>query len=104
MHGAALAEVLPTRSPAVSAADPPPPVSVVICAYSEDRWDLLVKAISSTRRQSVPPLETIVVVDHNPALLARIRRELPGVVAVESTGAPGLAGARNSGVEVASGS
>jgi GT2 family glycosyltransferase len=104
MHGAALAEVLPSRSPAVLAADARPPASVVICAYSEDRWELLVEAIHSAQRQSVPPLETIVVVDHNPALLARIRRELPGVVAVESSGAPGLAGARNTGVAAASGS
>jgi glucosyl-dolichyl phosphate glucuronosyltransferase len=77
-------------------------VSVVICAYSFDRWDDLAAAVESVQAQEPPPLETIVVVDHNDALLERAQREL-GVTAIPSTGTPGLSHARNTGIEVASG-
>ncbi len=53
-------------------------ISVVICAYSEDRWDDLVAAIDSIQRQRTPPRETIVAVDHNPALLGGGRAEMAG--------------------------
>ena len=79
-----------------------PSVSVVICAYSLDRWDDLAAAVASVRAQTPPPLETIVVVDHNDALLERARRELEAVV-VPSTGRPGLSPARNAGIAAAHG-
>ena len=74
-------------------------VSVVICCYTEQRWDDLVGAIESVRRQTTPPLETVLVVDHNPALLERIGAEMDSVLVVASRGRQGLAGARNTGVE-----
>jgi GT2 family glycosyltransferase len=77
--------------------------SVVICAYSDDRWLDLERAVVSVEAQTRPALETVVVVDHNPALLARARSELPGVHSVSNRGERGLSGARNSGVEVARG-
>lgn len=79
-------------------------ISVVICAWTEDRWDDLVAAVRSVARQYLEPREVIVVVDHHPALLRRVRDALPCVVAIENTRAPGAAGARNSGVAVARGS
>ncbi len=82
----------------------PASISVILCTYSEGRWDDLVAARESVRRQSVRPLETVVVVDHNPELLARVRRELPDVVAVSNSEERGLSGARNSGVAAARGS
>ena len=72
--------------------------SVVIAAFSSDRWDYLRDAVSSVAAQSKPALETIVVIDHNPDLLARARRELPGAVVIPNTGARGASGARNTGV------
>lgn len=75
----------------------------MICAYSDDRWGDLAEAVASVLGQSHPPAETIVVIDHNPALLERVRRELTGVRAVENVERKGLSGARNSGVAVASG-
>jgi GT2 family glycosyltransferase len=78
-------------------------ISVVICAYTGERWAELVEAVDSVRGQTLPALEVIVVVDHNPGLLARARRELPGVVAVENREARGLSGARNSGIAAACG-
>jgi glucosyl-dolichyl phosphate glucuronosyltransferase len=77
--------------------------SVILCAYTEARWDDLVAAVESVRRQTLPPQEIIVVVDHNDQLLARVRSQLPGVVAVANGEARGLSGARNSGVAVAQG-
>ncbi len=51
--------------------------SVVICAYTEDRWALLVKSLESVLNQKRDPLEVIVCIDHNDALLERCRREWP---------------------------
>jgi GT2 family glycosyltransferase len=76
----------------------PPTVSVVICSYSDERWHHLVEAVRSVRAQTTPALELIVAVDHNGALLDRVRRELPDVVAVENREQRGLSGARNSGL------
>lgn len=79
-------------------------ISVVIAAYTEERWDTLVAAVQSLRLQIVPPLETIVVIDNNPTLLTRARDYMPDVVVVENGEARGAAGARNSGVSIARGS
>jgi GT2 family glycosyltransferase len=78
-------------------------ISVIICAYTEERWHELVAAVESLHAQSKRPCEIIVVVDHNPHLLERVRAELPGIVAVENSEAQGLSGARNSGIAVARG-
>ena len=76
-------------------------VSVVICAYTEDRWSDLSAAIKSAKGQSVVPAETILVVDHCEALFKRARRHLRNVRVIESVGAPGLSAARNTGIEAA---
>lgn len=80
-----------------------PSVSVVICAYTEARWDDIVAAVRSVQAQEPAVLETVLVIDHNPALHARAAREIPGVVLVENAEARGLSGARNSGVAAARG-
>ena len=77
--------------------------SVVVCAYTEKRWDDLVAAVGSLAAQTVTPHEVIVVVDHNPGLLARVAAELPQVLSVENAGRQGLSDARNSGLAVATG-
>jgi glucosyl-dolichyl phosphate glucuronosyltransferase len=81
-----------------------PRISVVVCAYTQERWSELLAAISSLRHQRHPPAEVIVVVDHNPELRRLLRLELPDVKVVENTGEHGLAAARNTGVAVATGS
>src|SRR5579864_2177523 len=75
--------------------------SVIICAYTEDRWDDLIASVESVKLQTLPPREIIVVIDHNPGLLKRVQEQVPGVVVVENTQAHGLSGARNSGIAVA---
>ena len=77
-------------------------LAVVICAYTEDRWDDILRAVSSVQAQQPPPEELLVVVDHNPSLLARLAEHLPGVRVVANTKEQGLSGARNTGVELVS--
>jgi glycosyltransferase involved in cell wall biosynthesis len=78
-------------------------VSVVICAYTQDRWDTLVAACAAVHAQRGPTDELILVVDHNPPLLARASRLLAGVRVVANTGRRGLSGARNTGVAASRG-
>ncbi|MET4096138.1 glycosyltransferase [Arthrobacter sp. UYCu712] len=78
-----------------------PTISVVICTYAEERWDLLMGALDSVRVQSLPPQQTIVVVDYNMNLYKRLIFTVPDVVIVENNGPKGLSGARNSGAAVA---
>jgi len=82
-----------------------PAVSVVVCTYTEQRWDDLVAAVASVGRQSVRDgaVELIVVVDHAPALEARVRHNVSGARVVANPGARGLSAARNAGVAAASG-
>lgn len=78
-------------------------ISVVICAYTEDRWDDVLAAVASVHAQSLPPHEVIVVVDHNPALLGRLRPALPDVRVIPNSGYRGLSGGKNIGVAAARG-
>jgi len=88
-------------------------VSVILCAYTLDRWAELQLAVGSVQSQRAPVHEIVVVVDHNPELLEWARRcwpprdaatderDGPEVIVVASTGKQGLSGARNTGVSVA---
>lgn len=78
-------------------------VTVVICAYTLDRWEDIQRAVESCRAQTRPPEEVLVVVDHNDALLARAGAELPGCTVVANRSTRGLSGARNTGVATSSG-
>lgn len=80
-----------------------PGISVVICTYSEERWDLLLRTLSSLDNQQHPVEQVVVVVDHNDALLERLRRHLPGVSAISNQGPQGLSGGRNTGAAAATG-
>ncbi len=78
-------------------------ISVVICAYTEDRWDDVLAAVASVRSQSRPAHEIVLVVDHNPALLGRLRPVLPDVKVIPNSGRRGLSGGKNTGVAAARG-
>jgi GT2 family glycosyltransferase len=75
-----------------------PTVSVVICCYTQERLPLLTSVVESVRAQSVPPQQIIIVVDHNKNLYKHLIANFNAVTIVESTGQPGLAGARNTGI------
>jgi glycosyltransferase involved in cell wall biosynthesis len=78
-------------------------VSTVICTHTERRWDHLAQAIRSVAEQTKRPEEIVVVVDHNPALLERLRRTFPDLVVLPNREGSGLAGSRNTAVDAASG-
>ena len=78
-------------------------ISVVICAYTEDRWNQICAAVDSVRAQSWPSFEIILVIDHNPALFQRAVAAMPDVAVLENQQAQGLSGARNTGAARAKG-
>jgi GT2 family glycosyltransferase len=76
-------------------------VSVIIAAYTEDRWLDTVKAVDSALCQAPRPLEVILVIDHNPGLAQRARAKwgrVRRVTILENVGLRGASGARNTGV------
>ena len=95
------ATTVPAQHPAP--AQPTIDVSVIVCAYTEDRSDDVLAAIDSVQRQSLAARELIVVIDYNPALLELVRAARPDVTVVPNSGTKGLSGARNTGVEAARG-
>ncbi|HEX6469842.1 MAG TPA: glycosyltransferase [Streptosporangiaceae bacterium] len=78
-------------------------ISVVICAFTDQRWDDVHAAVESVRVQRHAPYEIILSVDHNPALYARLKTSLPDVVVVENRYGRGLSGGKNTGAELAGG-
>jgi glycosyltransferase involved in cell wall biosynthesis len=80
-----------------------PTVSVIVCAYTLRRWEALREGIASIARQTQPPFETILVIDHNPELLEQARVTFPGVRVVSSDVQRGVSSSRNTAIELASG-
>src|SRR5579859_1621451 len=78
-------------------------ISVIICAYTQERWDKLARAVVSIHAQTLPAQEIIVVIDHNQALLQKAQCELLDVRVIENSEPQGLSGARNCGIAAASG-
>lgn len=80
---------------------------MVICAYTEDRWEDVLAAVESVRHQSRPALETLLVVDHNEALLERLGKEYQDageeVRVLANAGPRGLSAGRNTGIAAARG-
>jgi len=88
-----------------------PTVSVVICAYREDRWLQLKKSVASVEAQTSPPMEIIVCIDHNEELLQKSEEyfgkgrqagAVPLIVLANKYNGR-LGAARNTGAEFASG-
>jgi GT2 family glycosyltransferase len=85
--------------------------SVVICAYTEERWSLLERSVDSVKCQTRIPAEILLCVDHNEALLRRCRDHWGNEPAGSSIPMTVLANqyeghlgsARNSAVEMACG-
>jgi glycosyltransferase involved in cell wall biosynthesis len=85
----------------------PVDVSIIISAFSVQRWDQTVAAVASALSQTLPPREVILSIDHNSNLLARARAHADQlderVLIVDNTQSRGVSGARNSAVAVARG-
>jgi glucosyl-dolichyl phosphate glucuronosyltransferase len=84
-----------------------PTADVVICTYTDARWDLLERAVASVQVQSVTPRQILICVDHNDALLERCLAtwgpdatpEGPPVQVFANRFAGRLGSARNTAVE-----
>jgi glycosyltransferase involved in cell wall biosynthesis len=85
--------------------------SVVICAYTFERWNELLLAVESLQAQLLKPLEVIVVIDHNADLFLKASSVFEGqalenacdVRVLENRFERGLSGARNSGLQATRG-
>lgn len=77
----------------------PPSISVVVCSYTSIRWSMLTAALASLGQQTLAPNDVVVVVDHSPELLQRVRGEVgTEVTVVANAHRQGLSGARNTGL------
>src|SRR5581483_5659683 len=80
-------------------------ISVIIPAYTVDRWPLIVKAVESVRTQSVLPEEIVICIDNDDELLGRARaqwscaRQPPVRVMANRSGNRGGGSTRNCAVE-----
>ncbi|GHO83171.1 glycosyltransferase family 2 protein [Dictyobacter formicarum] len=79
-------------------------VTVIICAYTQKRWDDLIAAVESLHKQTRQPDEIIIVIDYNTELFERVRQRYPNITVIENSHLRGLSGARNTGVAIAHGS
>ncbi len=79
------------------------PITALVCAYTEKRWDDLVLSIQSIRNQTLKPAQIILVIDHNETLYRHAKEKFADVLVVENTQEQGLSGARNSGTPLATG-
>jgi GT2 family glycosyltransferase len=78
-------------------------LTVLVCAYTLERWDDVRAAVTSLRQQTRQPDEVILVSDHNPELLHRAREAFPDIICLPNAGSRGLSDARNTGVQRATG-
>lgn len=79
-------------------------VTVVICAYTEDRWVTLRDAIGAAMKQMNPEDELLLVIDHNDDLLTRCRESIYACTIIPNRHTRGLSGSRNTALEEACGS
>jgi GT2 family glycosyltransferase len=78
-------------------------ISVIICAYTLDRWDDIQDTISAVMEQTESPRETLLAIDNNDELLQRSQELFREVKVLSNVGGPGANGARNTAVSEASG-
>jgi GT2 family glycosyltransferase len=78
-------------------------VSVVICAYTDKRWDDLLQSVASIRNQTYPVKETILVIDHNSTLFTRAQKQFPDLIVIENKYESGNSAGRNTGIERSTG-
>jgi len=85
-------------------------ISVIICAYTEDRWGLMLESVASVREQTLQPCEIIVCIDHNETLFQRcatywadFAASAPPIRVVQNKYDGHLGSARNTAAEIATG-
>ena len=79
-------------------------VTIVICAYTQDRLPTLQRALEVARKQIDHRDELILVVDHNDALLSQYQSFFNDFRILSNSHRRGLSGARNTALAAAQGS
>jgi glycosyltransferase involved in cell wall biosynthesis len=77
-------------------------LSIIVCAYSDERFGLLTKCVDALLRQLTVDDDVIVVIDYNPKLHETMAGRY-GDRVIMNVQTRGLSGARNSGIARASG-
>jgi glucosyl-dolichyl phosphate glucuronosyltransferase len=94
------------RDQTIPSAGSKPSVSVIVCAYTLDRWDLLLASVQSVLEQTLRPEEVFVCIDHNEELYHRCQDHWsaePRVSVVQNKYAGRLGSARTTAAEMAIG-
>ena len=81
-------------------------VSVVVCTYTMDRYDVFTAAVESALEQTYEPLEVVLVIDGNPEVYDRVVEDyghLDNVVIHDNDENRGISYSRTKGAELASG-
>jgi len=81
-------------------------VSVVVCTYTMDRYDVFTEAVESVLTQTYDPLEVVLVIDGNPAVYERAAEDFgayENVIIHDNTENRGISFSRTKGAELASG-
>jgi glucosyl-dolichyl phosphate glucuronosyltransferase len=94
-----------------STRDAPARVSVIICAFTLDRWELLNESVQSVVAQDQAPFEVFLCIDHNPEMFDRCVAEMATIDAgvpwtlqiVQNRFDTRLGGARTTAAELATG-
>ncbi|MES0169702.1 glycosyltransferase [Mesorhizobium sp. M0027] len=89
---------------------PSPTISVIICAYTVDRWELMLQSVASVQEQTLQPCEIIVCIDHNETLFhhcaaywADFAASTPPIRVIQNKYDGHLGSARNTAAETAAG-
>src|SRR4051794_25741999 len=88
----------------VETAAAPLDATIIICAYTLDRWPELSAGLEALRNQTRRARQVVLVVDGNDDLLARAHASFPEVTVVPNHHGPGASGGRNTGHDLAEGS
>lgn len=90
--------------------DRKPTISVIICAYTDDRWELMLQSVVSVQEQTLQPCEIIVCIDHNETLFHRcvtywadFAGSSPPIRVIQNKYDGHLGSARNTAAEIATG-
>ena len=81
-------------------------VSVVVCTYAMDRYDVFTETVESVLAQTYDPLEVVLVVDGNDAVFERVQEDFCGIETVvchNNDENRGISYSRTKGAKLASG-
>jgi len=81
-------------------------VSVVICTYSMERYDVFSECVESVLNQTYEPLEIVIVVDGNPDVFDRVQEDFgqhKNLVMHNNNENRGISYSRTKGAKLASG-